>query len=94
MHRSYFKGAGFSEPTVTYDDIDRMFLEHPLVELEGYRPGRASDPERQTIEEAFNARLYWDGPVSGDLVEFYRKRISRALYEVKNTPALEKGVIV
>ena len=71
-----------------------MLVDHPPTELEGYRPGPGTDPERDGIMKAFNAHLCWEGPLSDGMVAFYRHRISRALDEVENTPAPENGVII
>ena len=92
--RSFYKAEDYPEPDVTYDQLDEMLQNHPPAELQGYRPGPANDPERDRIAELFLARVYWDGPVSDELVAFFRKRMSRALDEVENTPAPESGVIV
>ena len=92
--RSFYKGEDYPEPDVTYDQLDEMLQNHPPAGVQGYRPGPANDPERDRIAELFLARVYWDGPVSDELVAFFRKRMSRALDEVENTPAPESGVIV
>ena len=94
MRRSFYRGKDCPEPAVTYEQLEAMLQDHPPVELQGYRPGPASDPERDKIAELFTARVYWDGPVSDQLAAFYRKRIGRALNEVQDTPAPESGVIV
>ena len=94
MKRPFFTGEDYPEPALTYDEIDRMFQAHPPAKLAGRVGELADDPGRTAAVEAFNARLCWYGPVTDELVEFYRKRISRALDEIEKTPAPEEGVIV
>jgi hypothetical protein len=94
MRRSFYQGRNYPKPTKTFDEIDEILQNHPLGQLEGYWGETANATSRHALAEQINAKIYWEGPLSEELVAFYRKRIKRALNEVESIPPPEDGVIV
>ncbi len=92
---SFYTGGKYPNPRFDYVTLGRLLDENPPSKIGiGLAPSHYRGSKREAAVEAFNAHVYWEGPYSKALGDFYRARIAQALSDIETARPPRKGVLV